>query len=64
MLYYAQAGFLITRKGVCALTSVGPFTQCLTTVTTDLRWKKIETAVRDTAASFRVYKLDSGIFTK
>ena len=58
-----EAGFLIGRKGVVSLTSVGSQVQALVCVTTDKRWKSLEQTLRDVAASFRVYKLDSGIFS-
>lgn len=57
-----EAGFLIGRKGVVSLTSVGPQVQGLVSVTTDKRYKSLETTIRDIADSFRVYKLNSGIY--
>ena len=57
-----EAGFLISRKGVASLTSVGSDIQALISVTTDKRYKTLEENIRDIAASFRVYKLNSGIF--
>lgn len=57
-----EAGFLIGRKGVVALTSVGDYMQGLVAVTTDKRWKTMEPKIRDIADSFRVYKLQSGVF--
>ena len=57
-----EAGFLINRKGTVALTSVGPYIQALVAVTTDKRYKKLESSIRDIADSFRIYKLQSGIF--
>ena len=59
-----EAGFLITRKGYVALTSVGPFVQSMTAVSTDKRFKKLGESLKDIVESFRVYKLQSGIFTK
>lgn len=59
-----EAGFLITRKGYAALTSVGPFVQSMTAVSTDKRFKKLGETLKDIVESFRVYKLQSGIFTK
>ena len=60
---HPQAGFLIGRKGVVSLTSVGPYIQALVCVSTDKRYKNLEGALRDMANSFRVYKLKSGIFS-
>lgn len=59
-----EAGFLVSRKGVVGLSSVGGYTQCLVCVSTDKRWKGgMESKCRDIADSFRVYKLNSGIFS-
>jgi len=58
-----EAGFLIARKGVVSVCSVGPQMQGLISVTTGKRWKTLENSLRDVADSFRVYKLDSGIFS-
>ncbi len=58
-----EAGFLIGRKGVASLTTVGPYIQGLVCVSTDKRYKSLEGTLRDMAASFRVYKLKSGIFS-
>jgi hypothetical protein len=58
-----QAGFLVDRKGVASITSVGPSIQALVSVTTATRWKKLEGTIRDIADSFRVYPLNSGIFS-
>lgn len=57
-----EAGFLINRKGVVSLTAVGSQVQALVSVTTDKRWKTLEGSIRDIANTFRVYKLESGIF--
>ena len=59
-----EAGFLIGRKGVVSLTSVGSQVQILVSVTTDKRYKQLEASLRDIANSYRVYKLDSGVFTQ
>ena len=37
--------------------------QGLVSVTTSKRWKKLEPELRDIASSFRVYPLNSGVFT-
>jgi hypothetical protein len=58
-----EAGFLIGRKGVVSITSVGSQVQALVSVTTDKRWKNLETTIRDIAGTFRVYKLNTGIFS-
>ena len=58
-----EAGFLIGRKGIVSLTSVGPFVQALICVATDKRYKNNEGDLRDIANSFRIYKLKSGIFS-
>ena len=58
-----EAGFLIGRKGVVSLTTVGPYLQALVCVSTDKRYKTLEGPLRDIAGSFRVYKLKSGIFS-
>lgn len=57
-----EAGFLIGRKGVVSVCNVGNQLQGLVSVTTDKRWKTLEPSIRNIADSFRVYKLDSGIF--
>eukprot|EP00596_Hydrurales_sp_CCMP1899_P001037 CAMPEP_0119037702 /NCGR_PEP_ID=MMETSP1177-20130426/6196_1 /TAXON_ID=2985 /ORGANISM="Ochromonas sp, Strain CCMP1899" /LENGTH=292 /DNA_ID=CAMNT_0006999321 /DNA_START=148 /DNA_END=1026 /DNA_ORIENTATION=- len=57
-----EAGFLIGRKGIASLTSVGPFIQGLVAVVIDKRWKDKAETIRDVIASFKVYKLNSGIF--
>ena len=58
-----EAGFIIGRKGVCSITSVGSNTQMLLVARTDQRWKKLENEARLTAESFRVYRLKSGLFS-
>lgn len=57
-----EAGFLISRKGVASITSLGPNAYALVALTTDLRYKTMETALRDISYSFRVNKLSSGVF--
>jgi len=57
-----EAGFLVSRKGVAAFTSVGPDVQTLVSVTTDKRYKELGEALHDIARSFRVNKLNSGVF--
>ena len=58
-----EAGFLIARKGIASLTSVGPQVQALIAVTTDKRYRDLQVVLRDICATFRVSKLNSGIFT-
>jgi len=60
-----EAGFLIGRQAVLSLTSVGDgYLQGLVAVTTDKRWRGgLESSIRDIAQSFRVYRLNSGIFS-
>jgi len=58
-----EAGFLIGRRGVVSMCSVGPQIQGLVSVTTSKRWKTLEGDIRNIADSFRVYKLNSGIFS-
>ena len=60
-----EAGFFIDRKGVVSITSVGNYVQGLVCVTTKLRYSKKDLGVtlKDIAESFRVYKLDSGVFS-
>jgi len=61
-----EAGFFIDRKGYVSLTSVGNYIQGLVCVTTKTRFngkKDLGVTLRDIADSFRVYKLDSGIFS-
>jgi hypothetical protein len=61
-----EAGFSIDRKGFVSLTSVGNYIQGLVCVTTKLRYtgkKELCVTLRDIADSFRVYKLDSGVFS-
>lgn len=59
-----EAGFLISRRGILSLTAVGDgYLQGLVSVTTDLRWPKLESTLRSISESFRVYKLNSGIFS-
>lgn len=57
-----EAGFLVSRKGVAAFTSVGPDVQTLVSVTTDKRYKELGEALHDIARTFRVNKLNSGVF--
>eukprot|EP01038_Epipyxis_sp_PR26KG_P012635 gene12635-16942_t len=62
-----EAGFIINRNAVASITSVGSGEnnlQGLISATTDKRWKKnnLEGTLREIARSFRVYKLNSGIF--
>lgn len=64
-----EAGFLIGRRGVMSITSVGAsgsgesgYLQGFVTLTTDKRWPKLESTLRTIAESFRVYRLKSGIF--
>jgi hypothetical protein len=49
------AGFEVDRIGVVSITSVGNAVQVLWTATTAARYKKMETIMRDIAASFRCY---------
>jgi hypothetical protein len=59
-----EAGFLIGRKAVLSLTNVGEGQlQGLVATTIDKRWKQLEGTLRDVAGSFRVNKLNSGIFS-
>lgn len=64
-----EAGFLISRRAVASLATVGEANniQGLIAVTTDLRWGSktragLEEKLRTIAESFRVYRLNSGIF--
>jgi hypothetical protein len=60
-----EAGFLISRQGFIAITSVGKYAQSLTAVSTDKRYNKgLKEKLSDIVGSFRVYKLQSGVFTK
>lgn len=60
-----EAGFLISRQGSVAVTNVGKYAQSLTAVSTDKRFRKgMAEKIKDIIDSFRVYKLQSGIFTK
>lgn len=61
-----EAGFLINRRAVLSITKVGDgYLQGLVSATTDKRWRNnnLEKTLRDVAESFRVYKLNSGIFS-
>ena len=58
-----EAGFIIGRKGVASLTSVGGDIQCMITASTDKRYKTIEPLLRNICDTFRVYKLQSGVFS-
>jgi hypothetical protein len=60
-----EAGFLITRNGLLSVTNVGEYAECMVTGTTSKRWKisGMETKLKDIVDTFRVYKLDSGIFS-
>ncbi|KAJ1438792.1 hypothetical protein B484DRAFT_444381 [Ochromonadaceae sp. CCMP2298] len=59
-----EAGFLIGRRAILSLTSKGEGQlQGLVAVATDKRWRQgQEETLRDIANSFRVYRLNSGIF--
>lgn len=60
-----EAGFLISRQGSVAITNVGKYAQSLTAVSTDKRFRKgMGDKIGDIINSFRVYKLQSGVFTK
>ena len=61
-----EAGFLISRQGFVSITSVGKDVQSLTAVSTDKRYRNngMKEKLSDIADSFRIYKLQSGIFTK
>jgi hypothetical protein len=60
-----EAGFLVSRQGFIAITSVGKYAQSLTAVSTDKRYNKgMKEKLSDIVESFRVYKLQSGVFTK
>ena len=58
-----EAGFIIGRKGCASMTSVGPNVQMLLVAVTDKRYKKLEEDVKSIANSFRVYRLNSGLFS-
>eukprot|EP01035_Chromulina_nebulosa_P021897 gene21897-28350_t len=60
-----EAGFLIERRGVMSLTAVGKDQlQGLVTVSTGKRFRNgLEATLRPIAESFRVYRLNSGIFS-
>ena len=59
-----EAGFLIARKGYASLTQVGPNIQSLVALSTTQRFKNgIGEKLKDIVDSFRVYKLNSGIFS-
>lgn len=58
-----EAGFLIGRRGTVSMTSVGPNIQALVSVTTFQRFKKMGETLSDIANTFRVYKLNSGVFS-
>jgi hypothetical protein len=59
-----EAGFLIGRRAILSLTAKGEGQlQGLVAVATDKRWRQgQEATLRDIANSFRVYRLNSGIF--
>lgn len=61
------AGFLVPRRAILSLSQVGNALQGLVAVTTEKRWgiggkKGLEETLRTIAESFRVYRLNSGIF--
>ena len=59
-----EAGFLIARKGYASLAQVGPNIQSLVALSTTQRFKAgIGEKLKDIVDSFRVYKLNSGIFS-
>lgn len=58
-----EAGFLVARKGVVSMTNVGPNVQSLVALTTGQRFKNMGSTLDDIASSFRVYKLNSGVFS-
>lgn len=65
-----EAGFLVSRRAVASVTDAGKgFLQGLVAVTTDRRWGRagssggLENTLRSVADSFRVYRLNSGIFS-
>eukprot|EP01031_Cornospumella_fuschlensis_P033268 gene33268-40249_t len=65
-----EAGFLVSRRAVASVTDAGQgFLQGLVAVTTDRRWGRagssggLESTLRNVADSFRVYRLNSGIFS-
>lgn len=60
-----EAGFLINRRAILSLTNVGDSQlQGLVSASTDKRWRNgMEPKLRAAAESFRVYKLDSGVFS-
>ena len=58
-----EAGFLIARQGLMSVTEINGYAECLVTGSTTKRWKqKMEPIMKDIVDTFRVYKLDSGIF--
>lgn len=50
------AGFVVERKGVGSITTVGSKAPVLIAVTTASRWKKLEPTLRTVADSFRAYE--------
>jgi hypothetical protein len=60
-----EAGFLISRRGIATITNAGTYhLQGLMIVSTEQRYNKndFEKKLRTIAESFRVYRLNSGIF--
>jgi len=55
------AGFVVERKGVGSLTTVGAAAPALITVTTSARYKKLGPALKTVAASFRAFEKSSSI---
>lgn len=58
-----EAGFLIARRGTMSLAQIGNTVHSVVAVTTQKRFKQIGDAIRDVAKSFRVYKLNTGVFS-
>jgi hypothetical protein len=60
-----EAGFLINRQGIASMTQLGNYAEVLVTAATDKRWKRgMEEILKDIVGTFRVYRLNSGIFSQ
>ena len=54
-----RAGFTVERRGMASAIQVGETAACIVCATTALRYKELESLLRATADSFRVYPVKS-----
>ena len=57
------AGFIVNRRATLSVAAIGDTLHSLTAATTQKRFTELRDSLREIAKSFRVYRLNTGVFS-